>query len=340
MQGSSDLREIVGNRLLTAGHESGIMGRGKEQGERGKVKDKPEKRGKMENPKHETRNSEPVTRNPKPVTRNPKLVLGLVGSPRKMGNCEIFIKELSSYLSTPHELNLVRLPALNILPCRACYSCITGKPCPNEDDLEGLLAAIAGADAVVVASPVYFFGAHSIFKRILDRAFLFYNYLERTSGKPCILANIYGMNNGVGAGSHTLRTMATCLGLTITASANMKAALPGEIHLVRKNRERIKNLAELLFSGRAVVEPYGCPFCGSEIVRMDSKGLICALCHGRFRVDSKGMRVQVTKGVMLGTPEHILTHKASLRKMKERFLKTRKETLRALAPLKNIGEWI
>ena len=46
-------------------------------------------------------------------TQNSKLVLGLVGSPRKLGNCEVFVKEISNQLAVRHRLKLIRLPALN-----------------------------------------------------------------------------------------------------------------------------------------------------------------------------------------------------------------------------------
>ena len=70
--------------------------------------------------------------------------------------------------------------------------------CPHKDDMEPLLQQIVEADAIIIATPVYFLGSHSIFKRILDRGFLFYTVLEKTFGKPCILINFYGIKNRIG----------------------------------------------------------------------------------------------------------------------------------------------
>jgi hypothetical protein len=46
-----------------------------------------------------------------------KNILGIIGSPRKLGNCEIMVKEISRQISTPHELKLLRLQDFKILPC-------------------------------------------------------------------------------------------------------------------------------------------------------------------------------------------------------------------------------
>jgi multimeric flavodoxin WrbA len=282
----------------------------------------------------------PDSLHPEAENLRPKVVLGLVGSPRRLGNCEIFVKDIANHLMVPHELKLIRLPSLTIRPCRACYGCVMDKPCPNEDDMEWLLGQIAGADAVIMASPVYYLGAHSAFKNILDRGFLFFPYLQRTNGKPCILANMYGIKERMGVAPHTLRTLASFLCLSIKGSVNLRVALPGEVRLGRQHREKAARLADKLFSRKSVIHRSGCPFCGSEIVRIAGKRFICALCHGSFTIDREGHRVKVEEGGIFGTPEHMLLHKAWLRNMKDRFLKVRKETIKAVHDVKDVGEWI
>lgn len=53
-----------------------------------------------------------------------KILLGMIGSPRKFGNSELFIKELYLQLSGSWELKLIRLPEMDIRPCKACYQCL------------------------------------------------------------------------------------------------------------------------------------------------------------------------------------------------------------------------
>jgi len=50
-----------------------------------------------------------------------KKVLGIIGSPRKLGNCEILVKEVCRNIGEDYILKMVRLSTLDIQPCRACY---------------------------------------------------------------------------------------------------------------------------------------------------------------------------------------------------------------------------
>lgn len=269
-----------------------------------------------------------------------KGVLGLVGSPRKLGNCEVFIKEISGYISNNHKLSLIRMPSLNIMPCRACYGCIVNRPCPSKDDMGFLLDQILQCDALIIASPVYFLGTHSIFKRILDRGFLFYHYIERTYNKPCILVNFYGIEGRIGVAPQTLMTLAASLAMNIKASLSLKAPLPGETILDEGHNKLAERLGHILFSDEAIKNPHGCPFCGCEIVRMDEKGFICTLCHGHFSIDSNGNSMKIKEGEILGTPEYMLLNKERLKSMKHKFLEEKTEILKAVGRHKDVGEWI
>ena len=67
-----------------------------------------------------------------------KVLLGISCSPSKLGNCEIFIKEIYNRLGSGWDLRLARLPELDIRPCRACYLCLFDEMrCPQEDDFPG-----------------------------------------------------------------------------------------------------------------------------------------------------------------------------------------------------------
>lgn len=274
-------------------------------------------------------------------TRNTKRILGLIGSPRKLGNCEVFVKEIASSIPENYKLKLVRVPSLTIEQCLACYGCIMDLPCPHNDDMEFLLQQIVTSDALIIASPVYFLGSHSMFKRIIDRGFLFYTVLGKTYGKPCILLSFYGIKNRIGIAPQTMMSFATFLGLDIKANMNLRAALPGEILTFPRQRELAMKLAKMLFSKEKKTHMnYGCPFCGCDIVKMEKKKFTCTLCHGTFRINELGKRVRIKDGGIIGPPEHMFLHKAWLRGMKEEFLKRRKEIMQLTLQYKNIGEWI
>ena len=72
---------------------------------------------------------------------------------------------------------------------------------------------IAEADALIIASPVYFLGAHGSVKMLLDRAFSFYPIMGRMRGTcRAILAVTYGLEDRIGAAPQTLLTFAAFLG--------------------------------------------------------------------------------------------------------------------------------
>jgi multimeric flavodoxin WrbA len=279
----------------------------------------------------------PTLEHTSPMVKN---ILGLVASPRQFGNCELFTKEISRHIKGEYTLKLIRLTSLDIKPCKGCYACIVDKPCPHEDDMKFLLHEIAAADAVIIASPVYYLSANSIIKKILDRGFLFYTVLQQTYGKPCILVNFYGIKDRIGVAPQMLETMAGMLGLNIKASLSIRAALPGEAVMNSVNINKAKRLARMLFSAKTVKRKTGCPFCGCEIVRVTKSGFICTLCHGSFKTDTKGAFVKIKEGGVFGSLEHLLRHKTRLDNMKNKFLTRRKEIVRTVTPYKGIGQWV
>ncbi|MEJ2656789.1 MAG: flavodoxin family protein, partial [Desulfobacterales bacterium] len=116
-----------------------------------------------------------------------KKILGIIGSPRKLGNCEIMVKEISNQLSIPHELDLLRLQDFKILPCRGCYNCLfKTEDCILEDDLTTVIQAMAKADAYILSAPTYFLGINASLKMLLDRGISFYAHIEDLWGKPAV----------------------------------------------------------------------------------------------------------------------------------------------------------
>lgn len=274
------------------------------------------------------------------ILDNPGTILGLVGSPRKLGNCEVFIKAIARSMPERWTLRLVRIPSLHIEPCLACYGCVMDQPCPHRDDMEPLLHEVVQADVIVIATPVYFLGSHSMFKRILDRGFLFYTVLEKTYGKPCLLINFYGMKDRVGITEQTMMSLASFLGLDIKANVSIRAALPGEVLTDPRKKSIADALARKIFEKKKKVERRGCPFCGCRIVRMEKVGFRCTLCHGTFALDERGDIFKAKEGGIFGTPDHMLLHTKWLRGMKESFLMKRKEILRVTLPYKDDGDWV
>jgi len=126
--------------------------------------------------------------------------IGIVGSPRKNGNTEILTRHtLKAIEEEGLDTELIRLVGLDIQPCNACMVCKDeGKDCPIKDDLMPLYAKMKEADAIILASPVYFGSATAQIKALMDRA----GYIARAQGQalggkvggPLVVARRAGKN--------------------------------------------------------------------------------------------------------------------------------------------------
>ncbi|MHC1680356.1 MAG: flavodoxin family protein [Methanomassiliicoccales archaeon] len=97
-------------------------------------------------------------------------VVGLNGSPRRNGNSARLLDEA---LRSAQEAgaNVIRfdLAFLNISPCKACEDCFVDGECVIRDEMDAVYEALEQADAVIVASPIYFSGMSSYAKIAVDR---------------------------------------------------------------------------------------------------------------------------------------------------------------------------
>jgi multimeric flavodoxin WrbA len=98
--------------------------------------------------------------------------IGIVGSPRKNGNTEILTEHtLKAIAEEGLETELIRLVGLKIAPCNACMLCRKEvERCSIEDDLQPIYAKMKEADAIILASPVYFGSVTALLKGFLERA--------------------------------------------------------------------------------------------------------------------------------------------------------------------------
>jgi NAD(P)H-dependent FMN reductase len=271
---------------------------------------------------------------------SPRRILALIGSQRKLGNCEIFVKEIARKIPEDHDLSLIRLPSLTIGPCSGCYRCIGGNGCHLEDDISFLGRHIADCDALIIATPVYFLGAHASVKALLDRTFAFYGILPRTREKPTLLVTTYGMKDREGTASQALLAFSSFLGLDVKASVKILAALPGEA-LSEGHRAEAERLGRLLFSPeQRNFSPRSCPFCGNDIVAIREEDFLCTVCHGAFGFDGNGTPVKISEGWDLTSGRFVDEHREWLKGMKSRFIGSRRDILALTRAYADDGHWI
>jgi multimeric flavodoxin WrbA len=100
-------------------------------------------------------------------------IVSLLGSPRRAGNSSTIANHLLKIAGElGAETRSFELNRLSYQGCQACYVCKTKLDrCVLKDDLSEVLAAVSEADAVVLASPVYYGDITSQLKGFIDRTF-------------------------------------------------------------------------------------------------------------------------------------------------------------------------
>jgi arsenate reductase (thioredoxin) len=63
---------------------------------------------------------------------------------------------------------------LDIRPCTACGVCDDGSDCPIRDDMKVIYSALERSDAIIFATPVYFYAFPAKAKALIDRCQLFW----------------------------------------------------------------------------------------------------------------------------------------------------------------------
>lgn len=101
---------------------------------------------------------------------NKKIVI-LEGSPRKGGNTGMLAAEfIRGAEAAGHQVQSFHLADLNIHPCINCDACRRSEgPCVFRDDFDAVIEGVIACDALVLASPVYFYSLSGQIKTCIDR---------------------------------------------------------------------------------------------------------------------------------------------------------------------------
>jgi multimeric flavodoxin WrbA len=98
------------------------------------------------------------------------LVVGLNGSPRRNGNSATLLDQaLRAAEASGAQAVRLDLAFMDISSCKACEDCFADGECVIRDDMDRVYQLLEEADAVIVASPIYFSGMSSCAKLAVDR---------------------------------------------------------------------------------------------------------------------------------------------------------------------------
>lgn len=94
----------------------------------------------------------------------------ITGSPRMNGNSNTLVDNFTRGAEEAgHQVIRFDSAKKNVHPCIACNKCGMNGECVFKDDFEFVREHIVDADAVVFATPMYYFGMSAQIKTVIDR---------------------------------------------------------------------------------------------------------------------------------------------------------------------------
>jgi putative phosphoesterase len=97
-------------------------------------------------------------------------ILGIFGSPRAGGNSDILLQRfLEGAESRGAEIIPLFLREKSLSPCLEIYACLKDGECCLQDDMQQIYPLLRGADAIALASPIFFYGVTAQVKAMIDR---------------------------------------------------------------------------------------------------------------------------------------------------------------------------
>jgi len=103
-----------------------------------------------------------------------KKVVIVMGSPRKNGNSATLAQSVAEGArAAGADVESFYLHEMDIKPCTACDVCRedTATDCNIDDDMQSLYPKLRQADALVIASPIYWFTVAAQTKLFMDRCY-------------------------------------------------------------------------------------------------------------------------------------------------------------------------
>lgn len=98
-------------------------------------------------------------------------IIVLIGSVRKNGNTDILTQAFVDGAKINNEVEIISVADYQVNPCIGCNTCFSREyhKCFQDDNMNEIYDKLKGADMLVIASPVYFYGISAQLKALIDR---------------------------------------------------------------------------------------------------------------------------------------------------------------------------
>ncbi|GAB4255505.1 MULTISPECIES: flavodoxin family protein [Deferrisoma] len=209
-------------------------------------------------------------------------VLGLSASCRPWGNTDLLVRlALRGAEAEGAETRFLRIPDLQLGPCRGCMACVfKDTDCVQKDRFPEFLEAMRWADAVVLGSPCYVLGATAQVKNLHDRMIRF-GIRREFQGKPGLTLVAAGVPGWEPLALAQTSLFFLFLGMPVVDQFVGHAQGPGEIFDDAPACERALAAGRALGRGETAYrgDPGVCPVCHLDQVTTRPDGTaFCLLC--------------------------------------------------------------
>lgn len=108
-----------------------------------------------------------------------KQILILSASPRRNGNSDILCDQfMAGALEAGNQVEKIFLKDKQINYCLGCGACMNSHACVQKDAMAEILDKMVKADAIVMATPVYFYCMNAQLKTLIDRTVPLYTAIS------------------------------------------------------------------------------------------------------------------------------------------------------------------
>ena len=268
-------------------------------------------------------------------------LLIVAGSYRRLGNCEMFAKDVALRTGAD-SIFLLRLTDFELKPCTGCHRCLNPEHrCRVQDDLCFILEKMKGFDGIIFSIPTYVLGPVGQFKLFADRLSSMAVFHPDFRNIRAVSAIFGGIESWRGVTQSLVNAVIRMMGFDFRGSAFVEAALPGE-SLEAKYQPVAQGLADVLSKRIETYFPcktLRCPSCGADLFFLEQKRRVCALC-GSSGEEQDGVWLHVEDSGRF-TTKGFVEHFEGWLKPKVLEYAVQREHHRALRETyKNIGTWI
>jgi multimeric flavodoxin WrbA len=169
------------------------------------------------------------------ATTHPRVLL-IAGSPRRGGNSDALLDACTEGVSEAGgEVDLLVVAQAGIGPCTGCNSCSTDGVCVARDGMQDVYPRLDAADAIAVATPVYFATVPAVLKAFYDRCqpywarrYVLHQPIVRRRPAGLIVVGGGGDPYGSDCAVTTSRSVFAVLGLDLVHELRVEADARGD----------------------------------------------------------------------------------------------------------------